>query len=165
MFCLLWYLFFLRFFFLSNLYTQCGAWTHNPKIKSWWSTDWAIQAPICCDNGMGLSCDLSLDCNASFAVKCKTNVAGWTSAWIPQERLERSPVSGICVDASDTESRHCAICAAGPKYWTSGNGNQTEAGCSKCLSEGRNLFSTFAISVMTPTCHQSKTCRSNRGQK
>ena len=21
-------------YFLSNLYTQCGAWTHNPKIKS-----------------------------------------------------------------------------------------------------------------------------------
>ena len=25
---------FLRFYFLSNLYTQCGAWTHNPKVRS-----------------------------------------------------------------------------------------------------------------------------------
>ena len=26
---------FLKIFFLSNFYTQRGAWTHDPEIKSW----------------------------------------------------------------------------------------------------------------------------------
>ena len=30
---------------LSNLYTQCGAQTHNPKIKNYMLHKWANQAP------------------------------------------------------------------------------------------------------------------------
>ena len=34
------------FYSLSNLYTQCGAWTYNPEIKSACFTDWAGHVPL-----------------------------------------------------------------------------------------------------------------------
>ena len=43
--------FFKKILFLSNLYTQCGAQTHNPKIKSrmlhWLSQPGALSAFLC----------------------------------------------------------------------------------------------------------------------